>query len=448
MNRTILHNARLVLPGRTAMGYVALRGRMIEAVGMGDLPEAFLSDSSARITDLGGDLLMPGAIDTHVHFRDPGLTDKADIATESLAAALGGVTSVIDMPNTIPPTTSPEAWEAKMERARECSSVNYAFYIGLTGHNTGLIGRTDRTAVPAFKLFMGTTTGNMLVDSAEALDRIFEAAARADALVVIHAEDDAIIARDTGEMVRRYGSPEAVPVEEHPSVRTAEACAAATLQALELSRLHGTRIHLAHISTALEVKMLEMFATSSVTWETCPQYLLLDRGDYTRLGARMKCNPAIKSAADRLALVEAARRGPLSTIATDHAPHLLSSKEGGALKAASGMPGVQFALPLMVDLLGPVRAAALMAENPARIFRIDRRGSIAPGNYADLTVLNTDIPYKTITDHAVASRCAWTPYDSMKCATSVRATMVNGEWAVSPDGSVRSDLRGAPLQFT
>lgn len=431
MNSKLFHNALLVNEGSVTRGWLLTEGDRIARIGHGDMPEGLTAD---EITDCGGAYLIPGVIDTHVHFRDPGLTEKADIATESRAALAGGVTSFIDMPNTKPATVSMEAVEGKMARAAEVSEANYGFFIGATNDNLDQLLRADYSRVAGIKLFLGSSTGNMLVDDNSTLDTLF---AKAPALIAVHAEDEAIIRSSRDRLTAEH--PEGIPVEMHPDVRPREACIAATRHAIDLAERNGARVHICHISTADELQLIAEAKARGVkvTAETCPQYLMFDRNDFLRLGARIKCNPAIKEPADRIALLRELRPGGvIDTIATDHAPHLPAQKEGNALTAASGMPMVQFSLPAMLDLASSdpdaegvdiARIVELMCHAPARLLDIDRRGYLREGYYADLAIVAPmAMPGRRITDADVVSRCGWTPLDGRTLGWEVRRTLVNG----------------------
>lgn len=422
MEKHVYHNCVLVNEGAQLPGYLVTAGDYIldtdTAEGWEERLSALLADPATAATDCGGGLLMPGVIDTHVHFREPGMTDKADIASESRAALAGGVTSFFDMPNTRPATIAVADWQAKMERAAETSAVNYAFFIGATSSNLDGLLAADYTRVPGIKLFMGSSTGGMLVTGDDVLGPLFESA---PAVIAIHAEDEATVAAARERLMAEY--PEGIPLDLHPEVRPREACIAATRHAIALAERYGTRIHICHISTAEELRLIAEAKARGVrvTAETCPQYLLFDRTDLLTLGARVKCNPAVKDASDRIALIRALRPGgAIDTIATDHAPHLPAHKEGDALTAASGMPMVQFSLPAMLDLmdsdpegeeaLTPARIVELMCHAPARIFGVSRRGFLRRGYFADL-VLATRVPLPghRVTDAEVVSKCGWTP---------------------------------------
>lgn len=413
--KRLYHNAIIVNEGREYPGYVITDGDLIVEVGEGSAP---LSGHGCEAIDCRGGLLMPGAIDTHVHFREPGLTEKADIASESRAALAGGVTSYIDMPNTKPPTVTVDALDDKMSRAAATSAVNYAFFIGATDSNLDELLASDYRRTAGIKLFLGSSTGGMLVTDEDALRRLF---ASAPAIIAVHAEDERIIAAARDRLKAEH--PEGIPLAMHPDVRPREACVAATRHAIALAEQTGARLHVCHISTADELRIIADAKARGVrvTAETCPQYLLFDRTDLNTLGARVKCNPAIKEASDRIALIRELRPGGvIDTIATDHAPHLPAQKEGDALTAASGMPMVQFSLPAMLDLAStdpdaegyvtPARVVELMAHAPARIFGIERRGYIRPGYYADLVLAERlPLPGHKVSDADVVSRCGWTP---------------------------------------
>ena len=446
MMKQLLHNATITDAGDSFGGWLLINDGVIEAVGRGDAPDCLLGDAAISVTDCEGDLLMPGVIDTHVHFRDPGLTDKGDIVTESRAAVAGGVTSYIDMPNTRPATTTIKAWSDKMARAAEVSAVNYAFFLGATNDNLDELLAADYTRVPGIKLFLGSSTGNMLVDDDDMLCRLF---AQSPAVIAVHAEDEATIRANRATIESRYPKGE-VPVELHSVLRDRTACYKSSKHAVEMARRHGARLHLLHVSTREELELLEPgdISTKRVTAETCPHYLLFNEGDYSVKGARVKCNPAIKSDTDRQALLRAVKEGIIDTIATDHAPHLLADKEGDLFSAASGMPGVQFSLPVMLSLgIEPRVVSRLMSGNPARLYGITGRGFIKPGFAADLVrVKALGAATEEISDSAVVSKCGWTPYAGVRVGHRVVTTWVNGGIAFD-NGRLSDRSYGAPLSF-
>jgi len=418
---TTLYNARIVTPDGIVEGYMTIGADGLIAGVRAGAPVA--ADTCGDCIDCGGDLLMPGAIDTHVHFRDPGLTAKGDIATESLAAVAGGVTSYCDMPNTRPATVTREAWEAKMRRAAEVSAANYAFFIGATTDNLDIIRAMDYTRCPGVKIFLGSSTGNMLMEDDRVLHDI-AGAVPAGVPLAFHAEDNALVAGATERyrLAHERHPGQAVPMSAHRHMRPREACLRAARRVHELARTTGARCVLLHLSTAGE---LELPRLDNLALETCPHYLLFDADSYGALGARIKCNPAIKERADRDALRRAVTAGGIDIISTDHAPHLPADKPDDIFSAASGMPGVQFSLPLMLTLTGdPMLVSRLMSANPARIYGIAGRGTVAPGQHADLVrVARRD---HTITDADAVSRCGWTPYAGQHTQYSVVTTWING----------------------
>lgn len=427
MKTTLVFNAEIVTgEGRPIKnGWLLIDGERIASVGTGQPP---LADETV---DAEGDLIMPGMIDTHVHFRDPGLTHKADIESESAAAVAGGVTSFIDMPNTNPPTISISAWEDKMARAAQVSHANYAFYIGATNSNLEELLAADYSRVPGVKLFLGSSTGNLLVDKREALERIFS---QVKAPIAVHAEDNARIALNAAIAREAFGD-EPVPVEFHPLIRDSRACLDSTLTAIDMAQKGGARLYLLHVSTAAEARLLREYKPDFLTAETCIQYLTYCDSDYETLGTRIKCNPAIKSSTDRTALRKALKDGVIDVVASDHAPHLLSEKEGDALSAPSGMPNMQFQLVQLLDIYKPAEVARFTATNPARIFGIEDRGVIKPGYYADIVRIARKP--QTITDRMSLSKCGWTPAAGQTVGHTVVTTWVNG--------SIKH--KGKPLTF-
>lgn len=443
---TLIHNVEIVNEGERFYGHVLIDGEFISAVGRGDYSGELAP--GATIIDGRGKLLLPGVIDTHVHFRDPGLTHKADMESESRAAVAGGVTSFIDMPNTKPATTTVEALEAKLEHASEVSLANYGFFIGATADNLDQLQAADYTRCAGVKLFMGSSTGGMLVDSLDIMERIM---ASVPALMAVHAEDEALLRKRREAVVAHYG--EDLPMEFHPVIRSHEVCLKASSDAVALARRMNHRLHLLHVSTAAELDLLQPGSPQGklVTAETCPQYLAFSDEQYSMLGARIKCNPAIKRPADRDALRQGVTDGRIDTIATDHAPHLLEEKRGTALTALSGMPLIQFSLTLMLQMASEglfeiETVVEKMCHNPALIYDIDRRGFIRPGYYADLVMVDNDCEPYTITDAWALSKCGWTPLSGLTVANKVSLTLVNGQTAFRY-GVLFSGVRGKELRF-
>lgn len=446
-NLTLIHNVHIINEGQSTWGYLAIRGQFIETVGEGTPPEALTAEASQTI-DGGSRLLLPGVIDTHVHFRDPGLTHKGDMASESQAAVAGGVTSFIDMPNTKPPTISVEAVNEKIRRAEDVAVANYGFFIGATDSNIDELLQADYSQVAGVKLFLGSSTGNMLVDSPDAIRRIMT---EVPALIAVHAEDENILRQRRQAVIDRYG--EQLPIDFHPVIRNHDVCYEASRRIVEEAHKYNHRLHLLHVSTANELELLQPGEPQGklITAETCPQYLAFSDEQYPMLGSRIKCNPAIKRPADRDALRRAVADGRIDTIATDHAPHLPDEKRGTALTAASGMPMIQHSLTLMLQMVAEgifelhdiVRT---MCHNPAIIYGIDRRGFIRPGYYADLVIVDNDCEPYTLTDAWALSRCGWTPLAGLTVGCKVEMTMVNGRFAYR-HGVVFSTPAAMPLKF-
>lgn len=439
--KTLITNAVIVNEGRRYDGSIVIEdGRIAEITETTIQPDPSVSET----IDASGCLVLPGVIDSHVHFREPGLTDKADIASESRAAAAGGVTTYFDMPNTVPQTTTPEALEEKFRMAAEKSRVNYSFFFGATNDNLPLIDRLDAGRIPGVKLFMGSSTGNMLVDRREALERIFSTVKMP---VMAHCEDTSIINRNMEEA--RRSDPRFPDVSLHPLIRSAEACYESTSLAVSLARRYGTRLHVAHLTTARE---LELFAPRDpqITAEATVGHLLFTDEDYARLGSRIKVNPAVKTRNDRDTLRRALIDGRITTIGTDHAPHLPEQKQGGCDKAASGMPMIQFSLVTMLELVDdgvlPVeRMVELMCHAPARLFGVRDRGFLQPGCWADIVIVSPKQPW-TVTPDVIRSRCGWSPMEGHRYRWRVERTLCNGH-TVYDGRSVDDNYRGMAVLF-
>lgn len=444
---TIYNNATIVNEGRQWLGAVIVDGERI-----GDVLDAPLADTEAfdQVVDATGLYLLPGVIDEHVHFREPGLTQKADIVSESRTAAAGGVTSFMDMPNTVPQTVTLGTLEEKFRLGEEKSRVNYSFYFGATNRNIDLIPLLDPHHVPAVKLFMGSSTGDMLVDDEAVLRRLFQTS---PLRIMAHCEDMSIIARNVAEFRKRYKGQNDFPVRYHSRIRSVEACYASTSRAVELARSMGARLHVAHVSSARELSLFDAdtpLEQKQITAEAVIAHLMFSSEDYDHLGAKIKCNPSVKSVEDREALRDALMTGQIDVVATDHAPHLLREKEGGALRAASGMPMVQFSLVSMLELsdqgyLPVERVVELMCHNPARLFRIRRRGFIRKGYFADLVLVNPTANWQVLNGRYF-TKCGWTPMDEHTFKWRVVRTVVNGK-TVFADGIVVDGVRGKALEF-
>lgn len=441
--KTLIKNVTIVNDGEIFRGAIVLNDmRIAEVLHEGEKPRR---RSDVEI-DAEGMYLIPGVIDDHVHFREPGLTHKATIFSESRAAAAGGVTSYMEMPNTVPQTTTIAALKDKYRIAAKDSAVNYSFYFGATMNNSRLFQKLNPRQVCGIKLFMGSSTGNMLVDTPDELKAIFEAARLP---VAVHCEDTSLINEKARAVLAAEG--EKADVSFHPVIRSADACYRSTARAVELARKYGTKLHVLHVSTARE---LELFAGNSgaahITAEVTPSHLMFCDADYAELGTRIKCNPAIKSEYDRKALRSAVASDLIDLIGTDHAPHCLEEKAGGAFKAVSGMPSIQFSLMAMLQLVdeGVLTLPLLvkkMCHAPADIFEIYNRGYLRKGYFADFVLLSPDMPH-TVTSKDVLSKCGWSPFEGFTFNWSVRQTWVNGQ-CVYKDGVLNDAVRGKALRF-
>lgn len=443
----LIYNALIINEGRCYRGWLSTIGDKIDGIGEG-CPSDVLLQSHQETIDAEGLWLLPGVIDTHVHFREPGLTHKADIYHESRAAVAGGVTSFMDMPNTKPQTTTVEAWEAKCRMAERSSVANYSFYIGAANDNIHEIHKADMRRLCGVKLFMGSSTGNMLVDDCFALERLF---AEAPVLIAAHCEDERIIRANMEAFTARYG--DAIPFSAHPLIRSREACYKSSARAIELAEKYGSQLHILHISTAEELTLLSErhWSEKRITAETCPHYLRYASEDYDRLGSRIKCNPAIKEIADRDVLRQAMSNGRrIDTVGTDHAPHLLAEKQGGYKQAVSGFPSIQHTLPIMLGLAAEGYFSAedvvdKMCHAPADIYHIDRRGYLREGWYADLVLIDPDVDER-ICQEDLRYKCGWTPLMGEPLHYAVRRTVVNGQ-TVYQDGDITALNAAMALTF-
>ena len=444
--RTVIEGGTIVNEGRTFDGTLVIEdGTIITIAPVGTIVPINPTDT---IIDARGCFILPGIIDDHVHFREPGLTGKADMDTESRAAAAGGVTTFFDMPNTQPQTTTLETLEEKFRLARQKSHVNYSFFYGATNDNVDSFAQLDIHRIPGIKLFMGSSTGNMLVDRRESLERIFRSTPLP---LMAHCEDTDIINRNMEAAKAKYGDDP--KVIHHPEIRSTEACYESTRLAVELARKYHTRFHLAHVSTAKELELFNSQLStlnSQLSVEVTPSHLYFSDRDYDRLGTRIKCNPAIKSERDREALQQALSDGRITVIGTDHAPHLLSQKEGGCAKAASGMPMIQFSLVTMLEMVDQgiltiERLVELMCHNPARLFEVRQRGFIRPGYRADLVIVRPNTGW-TVTPSVIQSKCGWSPMEGHTYLWRVERTLCNGH-TVYVDGKVDTDYIGEEVVF-
>ncbi|WP_373701704.1 dihydroorotase [Porphyromonas loveana] len=425
--KTLLRNALITNEGRTFRGSIVIEGAIISHVIEGALPADERMEAD-EVIDCTGLRLLPGCIDDQVHFREPGLTHKANIASESRSAIAGGVTSFMDMPNTNPPTTTRERLLEKRQIAADTAWGNYGFFFGGTNDNIAEIKRIDRTLVPGLKLFLGSSTGNMLVDNQETLERIF---GECDLLIATHCEKEEIICANKRHYQAQHGND--MDVHFHPLIRSEEACYRSSAEAVELAERMNARLHILHLSTAKELGLFRNDIPTEqkhITSEVCVHHLWFTDADYDRFGNRIKWNPAIKKMTDRDALRAGVRDGRIDIIATDHAPHLLREKEGSCLHAASGGPLLQHSLLALFELMqqGVFTVEEIVnktAHLPATLFAIHKRGYIRKGYYADVVLVDPSKPLTVSADN-ILSHCGWSPFEGFTFGHSIAYTFVNG----------------------
>ena len=442
----LIKNATIVNEGISFTGSVLVDGEFISSVIVGDaIPERLKIDS---IIDATGLLLIPGVIDDQVHFREPGLTHKADISSESRAAVAGGVTSFMDMPNTMPLSTTIEVLEDKYLIGAEKSLANYSFYMGATNKNIDELKQVNPREVCGVKVFMGSSTGNMLVDDTETLSRIF---AEIPMLIATHCEDEGIIQRNKAIYKAQFG--DELPVKFHPMIRDAEACYKSSSFAVELATKYNARLHVLHLSTAKEMSLFSNqlpLKDKKITAEVCVHHLWFSDNDYAKYGNKIKWNPAIKSVADREALIQALKDDLIDVVATDHAPHLWREKDGNCLKAASGGPLIQYSLVTMLEMVKQglfsfEQVVRKMCHAPADLFRVSKRGYIRAGYFADLVLVNPNEVTQVVPEN-ILSKCGWSPFEGMNFSHRVEKTWVNGQLVYS-NGKIDSSIRGKRLTF-
>ena len=441
MKRLLIVNGKIVNDGRIFNGDILIDGPYISRI------DKNISDPEALLVDAAGKYVLPGLIDDQVHFREPGLTHKADIHHESRAAAAGGVTSYMEMPNTVPNATTRELLEEKYQIAAENSLANYSFYLGATNDNLEEILRTDQTRVCGIKIFMGSSTGNMLVDNTNTLEAIFR---ETPMLIATHCEDEETIKKNTAAVKARYG--EDVPIEMHPEIRSEAACYQSSSLAVSLAKKYATRLHVLHISTEKELSLFSRgnIQDKHITAEACIHHLWFHKGDYERKGTLIKWNPAIKNLEDRDAIRQAVKDDRIDIVATDHAPHTLSEKNNTYFRAPSGGPLVQHSLLAMYELhlQGVFDLECIVqktAHNPALRYKIDRRGFIEEGFFADLVMLDPEKPYKVDKDN-ILSKCGWSPFQDYQFSASIEKTLVSGK-IVYDDGNIIEAGSGDRLLF-
>lgn len=445
-NAWCLRNATIINEGLSMQGSLFIADGLIQDVVPASSQQP--SPPGYVVIDAAGKWVVPGVIDTHVHFREPGATHKACIADETRAAAAGGVTSFIDMPNTLPAATTIDAIDDKFRRAAARSLINYSFYMGAATDNLDQIRRMDTRRIGGVKLFLASSTGALLLDDQYTLEALF---AETPTLIAAHCEDETIVRRNLESLRNRYGDD--LPAAAHPLVRSEDACLRSTERAMNLAAKYGAQLHLLHLSTAKEAALFT--GRGATTAEACIPHLWFYDEAYHRLRHFVKCNPAIKTRADREALRKAVAEGRITTVATDHAPHTRSEKQQPYLHAPSGMPSIQYALPLMLELCRdglwtPETVVERMCHAPARRFGIVRRGFLRKGYHADIVIVDPERP-QTIAHAGVRSTCGWTPYDGIALATTVTHTFVNGT-PVFENGQIIDPPPGAgtaamPLAF-
>ena len=437
MQTILITNANLVNEGSSRPADVFIRDGRIEKIA-----SSLTNQPADTVIDAAGKALLPGMIDCHVHFREPGLEQKADLHSESRAAVAGGVTSVMEMPNTKPAAITNAVLEDKYALASTKCLTNYSFYLGASNNNLDELLSMDPKTVCGVKLFMGASTGGLLVDRQQQLEDIFS---RVKVPIALHCEDTNTIRENEVAARAKYG--ENIPFSQHHLIRSEDACCKSTALAVELAAKYGTQIHILHLTTARELEFFRQgpVAGKKITGEACPHMLWFSSEDYDRLGARIKCNPAIKTTADRDAIRQAVMDGLIDTIGTDHAPHLLEEKQNPYGSAPSGLPLIQSAMVTALEFFPLEMVAEKTAHNPSRIFQIADRGFIREGCWADLTLIDTNRPH-TVSKESILYKCGWSPFEGVTFKTSIDTTLVNGR-IVYANGQVNEDVRGQRLLF-
>lgn len=444
MGRLLIKGGTIINEGARFRGYIEITGERISAIGRGDYP---LPETGMKVVDATGKMVIPGVIDDQVHFREPGMTYKADIHSESIAAAAGGVTSYMEMPNTKPPATTIPLLEDKFSTARDTSVTNYSFYLGATNDNINEIEKADPARVCGLKVFMGSSTGNMLVDDPCGLEAIFS---RSPLLIATHCEDEATVKAGMEYHKNKFG--QGIGVCMHPYIRSAEACYRSSAKAVELAARCGTRLHVLHLSTARELSLFSRAKTEDklITNEVCVHHLWFTDSDYPHKGNFIKWNPSIKSYEDREALRKGIHNGQVDVVATDHAPHTLDEKKEAYLKAPSGGPLVQHSLTAMMEMcrqgiFSEEQVVDKMCHAPAKLFKVRERGFLREGYFADIAVIDPDRPW-TVSAENILSKCGWSPFEGDTFNTSVTHTVINGQ-VVYSEGRVDTSFRGKALEF-
>lgn len=444
MGLTLIKNAKIVNEGTILEGDVLIDGEYIVDI------DTSISSKSAdtKIIDAEGKYLIPGAIDDQVHFREPGLTRKATIETESRAAIAGGITSFIEMPNTVPQATTQEILEQKFEVASQSSYANYSFMFGGTNDNLEELMKTDPKTVAGIKLFLGSSTGDMLVDNQEVLEKIFSSTKM---LIAVHCEDEATIKANLESYIEQYG--EDIPIEKHPKIRSEHACYLSSSKAIELAKKTGARLHVFHLSTAKETTLFSNkipLEKKQITAEVCVHHLWFDENDYKEKGTHIKWNPAIKTEKDKEGLWKALLDDRIDVIATDHAPHTKEEKNQVYTKAPSGGPLVQHALPALFTAhrqgkISIEKIIEKICHNPAKIFKIEKRGFIKKGYYADIVLVDIASPW-TVNKDNILYKCGWSPFEGTTFLSKITHTFVNGN-LIYKSGKFNDTIKGKRLEF-
>ena len=442
MNSYLIKNATIVNEGSSFVGDVLIENGVIKKV------DSFITPSSNTVIDASGKYLIPGLIDDQVHFREPGLTHKATIGSESRAAVAGGITTFIEMPNTVPQATNQQLLQEKFNIAEKTSYANYSFMVGGTNDNLEELLKTDPKTVAGIKLFLGSSTGNMLVDNLEVLEKIFSST---KLIISVHCEDEETIKKNTADHKALYG--EHIPIELHPVIRSEEACYLSSSRAIALAKKTGARLHVFHLSTAKETVLFRNdipLEEKQITSEVCVHHLWFSDQDYREKGTHIKWNPAVKTAADREGLWTALLDDRLDIIATDHAPHTLEEKSNSYLKAPSGGPLVQHALLALLEkvsenVISIEKVVEKACHNPAIIFQIENRGFIKEGYYADLVLIDPKAP-QTVCKENILYKCGWSPFEGTTFSSSVTHTFVNGV-LMYHEGIFNDDVKGKRITF-
>jgi len=442
MNSYLIKNATIVNEGSSFVGDLLVENGIIKKIG------SSITTNSMTVIDASGKYLIPGLIDDQVHFREPGLTHKATIGSESRAAVAGGITTFIEMPNTVPQATNQQLLQEKFNIAEKTSYANYSFMFGGTNDNLEELLKTDPKTVAGIKLFLGSSTGNMLVDNLEVLEKIFSST---KLIISVHCEDEETIKKNTAEHKAQYG--EHIPIELHPVIRSEEACYLSSSRAIELAKKTGARLHVFHVSTAKETTLFRNdipLEEKQITSEVCVHHLWFSDQDYKEKGTHIKWNPAVKTAADRQGLWKALLDDRLDIIATDHAPHTLEEKSNSYLKAPSGGPLVQHALLALLEkvsekVISIEKLVEKACHNPAIIFQIENRGFIREGYYADLVLIDLKAP-QTVCKENILYKCGWSPFEGTTFSSNVTHTFVNGV-LMYHEGTFNNDVKGKRITF-